>query len=137
MKTYTVEQFGKDHWSLMAYCETREMDHHGGLDRRHLRLKNTAGTWKPEYGTRLFGYFQEGGNDASLLVLDHDDMDCLCDLEEAGLVENIWTGFQPVIKLTEYGRAVMVQIHAHKAEGKHFASFVSTVPKPVKEEATL
>ena len=37
----TVDEFGKDHWSLFAYIETRCVDHKGVLDLAHMRTKNS------------------------------------------------------------------------------------------------
>ena len=58
MKNIKIKDWGKDHWSLLAYIECRCVDHKGILDKNHLRISNPAVSmspidWKPEYGTRL------------------------------------------------------------------------------------
>ena len=67
MKNISIKDFGKDHWSLLAYVEYRAVNHKGFLDIKHLRCKNLAisttplgqNFWKPEYGSRLKGYFRK------------------------------------------------------------------------------
>ena len=92
-----VEVFGVDHIALLLYVDevTSAM---GRLDRDCLRCnprthhmlmgeKQNAMSmdWKPEWGTKLGGY--RWRKDPSLLLPDHDDWDCLMDLESAGLAE--------------------------------------------------
>ena len=127
----TIEKFGKDHWSLFAYIETRTVDYGGILDKSHLRIKNDMvrnstpypinTSWKPEYGTRLKGYFDK--KDKKLQLPEHDDLDCFDDLEEAGLIENMGTGFNPAAKLTKFGISVASKLRNHKANGGYFSNF--------------
>ncbi len=130
----TPKQFGKDHWSLLAYIETRCVDYKGVLDVAHLRVRNPAigsprmpfgrPEWKPEYGTRLAGYFKEDGTtDKTRQILNHDDLDCADELEEAGYIENMGTGLNPAYKMTKLGNQVASLLRQHKADGKHYASF--------------
>lgn len=132
MKINKINQFGKDHWSLLAYIEYRVMNHEGRLDLVHLRVKNPAlqqnmlggDNWKPEYGTTLFGYWNENGSvNSKLKILDHDDFDCLDDLEKARLIESFGTGLNPAYKLTKKGVKVMGLLTLHKQEGKNYADF--------------
>lgn len=129
-----IEDFGKDHWSLLAYIKTRCVDYKGVLDIKHMRTKNPAlastasifgpQQWKPEYGTRLSGYFnKDGSKNPDRQILDHDDHDCQEDLEEAGLIENIGTGLHPAVKMTKLGLKIAAEIDAHKASGGVFAYF--------------
>ena len=132
METNKIQQFGKDHWSLFAYIGTRVSDYGGRLDLVHLRIKNPVlqqnrlGTmmWKPEYGTRLKGYWnKDGSTNQSLLILDHDDYDCLDDLEEAELIKSFGTGLNPVYKLTKFGAEVHSKLLLHKQAKKNFSDF--------------
>jgi hypothetical protein len=127
-------EFGKDHWSLFAYCETRAVDYRGVLDPAHLRLKNSVlrgmnyrsmtNEWKPEYGTRLKGFWNEDSSkNAHLQLSDHDDLDCLDDLEAEGLIEHVGTGLHPAIVMTKKGREVASELREHKANGGMFANF--------------
>lgn len=129
MTAVHVSRFGKDHWSTFAYIETRCVDHGGKLDPRHMRTNaqrhplldaNGCG-WPEGRGTKLQGYFVE--YDAEFLLPDHDDWDCLEDLEAASLLEilSLATGR---VRLTEQGMAVAGLLRAHKARGGQYAGFV-------------
>lgn len=82
------ERWGKDHRTTLLYIETRCVDYGGMLDRRNLRIDS------PEHPTRL-----ADGVD----ITGHDDLDCIDDFVEAGLVQSWGTGAQPVVSLTEEG----------------------------------
>lgn len=128
-----VKDFGKDHWSLLAYVEYRAVNHGGVLNIQHLRTKNKAisttplgqNFWKPEYGTRLFGYWKEDGTtDESKKLLDHDDHDCLDDLEAEGFIKDVGTMINPFALLTDKGAEVCGRMAKHKSDGHHYATFV-------------
>jgi hypothetical protein len=151
MGNVRVEDFGRDHWSLFAYLETRCVDYKGTVNGAHLRHNpakrpavvgsDTRGLsalvagghrWKPEYGTRLRGFWKDGGGtDPSRQIEDHDDIDCLEDLEEAGLVKNEGSGLNPLIRMTKEGSRVAGLLREHKANGGNFAEF-EIVPEVVR-----
>jgi hypothetical protein len=124
----TVDMFGRDHWSTFGYLATRVLDHGGRPDNRHMRcdrnrhpffahpLDVLTGATPP---TRL--------KDGELL--NHDDWDCADDLGAAGLIENIGTAVNPVIRLTGVGLEVWKQLSAHKQDGQNFASFAPALAK--------
>ena len=125
-----IEKFGKDHWSLFVYIETRTVDYKGMLNKDYLRIKEQvdragqrilAPDWNPEWGTRLKGYFKD--KDKNLQLPNHDDLDCFDDLECAGLIENMGTGLNPAAKLTKKGIEVAGKLRKHKASGGYFANF--------------
>lgn len=132
-----VEQWGKDHWSCLAFIEYLCVDYHGRLDdkrRRSLRcnprthpgysLNFSYVLWKPEYGSRLKGYWRPDKSvDESRRILDHDDWDCIEDFEAAGVLTTEGSGLNPVFKLTRLGLALAAALRAHKANGGHFATF--------------
>jgi hypothetical protein len=125
LRPIPVEQFGKDHWSTFAYLETRTVDYQGVPDLAHMRndprihpltANQTNHLWPDQhYSTRL--------RDGSEQML-HDDWSCLEDLEKAGLLENIGTGTNPVVKLTPRGLKVAAQLRAFKSRGGKFADYV-------------
>lgn len=140
----SIDRYGKDHWSMLAYVETLCVDSPGSdgvgrIDLRRVRcngathqLLNANATvgWKPQYGTRLRGFFDFSGRAnpdaaaaAGLQIKDHDDWDCLDDLADAGLVDilSLVNGF---VKMTPTGLDVSAQLRQHKATGGMFASFV-------------
>lgn len=117
-----LEQFGKDHWSTFAYAECCCVDNRGRLDNRRLRInegkrpiKSNGLGWDPRYGTMV--------KDGSIPDSAHDDIDCLDDLERAGLIEQIGTLINPVVKLTKRGMRVAAKLREHKATGGQFATF--------------
>lgn len=117
-----IKEFGKDHWSLFAYIETRCVDYKGVLDLNHLRLDPVS------YPTRLFGYFEDQSN-PNLTVSGHSDLDCIDDLKEEGLIVDTGTGLNSIYKLTDYGVKVASELRAHKSSRKHFAQFVCSTSK--------
>ena len=128
-KVVPMSKFGKDHWSLFTYCETRIVDYKGVLDMNHLRGRaphpsTTSRRWETCWGTRLKGYFLEGDKrDEKKLLKTHDDYDCLIDLESAGLLSDIGTIISPMAVLSPLGESVSAQLRKHKAAGKYFATF--------------
>lgn len=92
----TIDRWGKDHWSLLAYVESVCVDGHGEIDLRRMRCdadrhpgyavrQGFDDNSHKKYSTRL----QDGE------LQDHDDWDCLDDLEAAGLVEDVGFTMQP------------------------------------------
>ena len=129
MNKIPIEKFGKDHWSLLAYIETRCVDNQRELDLRHLRcnIKTHPSVALPQhnlepgvsslyypYGTRL--------NDATV-VDEHDDHDCIEDLVETDLVEVQGTGIRPICTMTERGYQFVAALRKHKCEGGSCGTF--------------
>lgn len=114
----TMDQYGKDHWSLLGYVDCCCVDHGGQLDKRKLRTnENThpvhavnrasVGAWRLDSGTRLKGYFPD--QDPALMLPDHDDWDCLEDMERAGLLE-IMSEVNALVRLTAAGSVMAGQL---------------------------
>ncbi len=81
-----INQWGKDHWSALAYVEVRCVDNNGVLKNAHMR---TDAKRHPLFMVRYMGPGDGSGyptryKDGELA--DHDDWDCLNDLVEAGLI---------------------------------------------------
>ncbi len=143
MDIVPMEDFGKDHWSLLGYFETLCVDSvndMGKIDMRRVRCNTKTHPhysanhmdrlgpgehgWKPEYGTRLHGYFLEGKErDKSRQIQEHDDWDCFEDLIKADLVTWEGTGTFPHVKFTEKGLEIAAELRVHKAIGGVFAHF--------------
>lgn len=121
----SIEQFGKDHWSVLVYIETRVVDFKGLLDRNHMRTDierhprlvgpSQIQTDSRKYSTRL----KNGALD------DHDDWDCVEDLTVAGLVEmsTIEIVAETKFKLTDFGWKIAGQLRRHLAEGHSYQTF--------------
>jgi hypothetical protein len=129
-----VTQFSKDHWSTLAFVETRCVDDRGRLDKTRMRCNSTRHAafadrthttreWTGEYGTLL--------KDGTKLP-DHDDWDCLIDLARAGLLDII-TIDDGLVALTERGWAIAHQLRRHLAAGGNCKGF-EPEPLPVGEE---
>lgn len=123
-----MKSWAKDHWSTFAYLETIAVESGGkGMpDLRRMRcdidrhpglavaspMGGRAGMKK--YPTRLKDGKQRR---------DHDDWDCVDDMEAAGLIEIHGTGIHPIVKLTREGEKMAAKLRAHKGSGGHFATF--------------
>lgn len=128
-----MSRFGKDHWSTFAYIETRIVDYKGLPDPQHLRVDCTRHPGIK--GSTLMGTKIDGAKFPTRLRLlpdqkgrleeipDHDDIDCLDDLEEAGLLKNIGSGINMLFVLTSLGTKVASQLRAHKGKGGNFCEF--------------
>ena len=114
-KKIKVSDFGKDHWSLFAYVETRCVDYNGKLDRKHMREDG----W--EHPTRLKGYFEDKENPERTLK-GSSDLNCLKDLENEGFIRII-PNLPDTIELTEEGYKIIGLLRKHKCNGGEFEDF--------------
>lgn len=130
-----IAQFGKDHWSLLAYIQTLCLDANTGIGRINAnRMRTNRNThpykgndcltkWDNNWGTRLFGAFESKNPVADGLKLEtHDDWDCLEDLEKNGLVEII-SDVNNFVVLTPEGKKVSLLLSEHKLNGGQYAHF--------------
>lgn len=118
----SIDRWGKDHWSTLAYIECRIVDHGGTIKNEQLRTdwsinrhRAHRGGDGARYPTRL-----RGGDTAS----PHDDWSCIEDMEREGLIEWHGTGLHPIFKLTPKGLEIAQALRTHKASGGTFATFV-------------
>ncbi len=147
------ELWGKDHWSTLAYAETCTVEGHPlSLGRmrcdvtRHPLLASCRVPYTGQkYPTRL----RDG-----VELPDHDDWDCLCDAQQAGLIKvmglpegvlDVEPGRRgglfihlrrrttslgsewagkPRVKFTQRGWEVMHLLRQHKGSGGSFGTFV-------------
>lgn len=125
------QQFGKDHWSTLAFLETQIVDRTLPIDLRRMRVNDSKRgfsngnmnifpsdksihKWIDEWSTEL--------KDGSLSS-GHDDIDVVDDLEKFGYLNNNGTHINIIPKLTEKGLKVCNAIRKHKGEGGSFATF--------------
>ena len=59
---------------------------------------------------------------------DHDDWDCVDDLEAAGFLEWRGTGTNPVIHITAVGHKVIAEAREHRVEHKSCDNFTPSYP---------
>ena len=125
MEYCKLETFGKAHFSLLIYVESRCVDQNGVFEINNIRVNSTKhplfsgweygkrATWEQEFGTLL--------NTGERLV-DHDDIDCLDDLDAAGLIEiiSLVNGF---MSMTDKGNKLVSKIRSFKAYGGQLKDF--------------
>lgn len=148
MRTVKLKEFGKDHWSLLGYIESRVHSYNiapntGELDKNHLRINPDGDygviatpfkglfnrTWKDSYGSRLFGYWKDDKTtDPDKQINNHDDVNCLNDLEAAGLIE-VLSLVNFYIKLTKKGIKMASELREWKNGGNHYSGFVPSKQK--------
>lgn len=116
------KKFGKDHWSTLMFLETQIVDKAFPIDLRRLRInsiKRPFGNgcpfpWSDSNGTR----FKDGSINAN-----HDDIDVIDELEEAGYIENCGTVINIYPKLKDKGWKVCEALRKHKGSGGSFKTF--------------
>lgn len=122
MQKVTESQFGKDHWSTLAFLETQIVDKSLPIDLKRMRVNETKRAfnngspfgWREHYSTIL-----KDGSVAS----GHDDIDVLDDLEEYGYIKNNGTHINICPELTDKGWKVCEAIRKHKGIGGSFKTF--------------
>jgi hypothetical protein len=138
-----MKEWGKDHWSNLAYIETRIVDHKGYLDSRQLNADGIA------YPTRL----RRTATGEARQEVGHSDYDCIKDFMATGLlapaegtspggrvpfheIEDRTKTLGPIAhwQTTRYvftpkGLKVAGALRTHKAAGGNFASFIYPVPR--------
>lgn len=129
------ELWGKDHYSTLAYIETKliessgysvRFDPHMRQKRRHFRLLGDPSVWnlgvpmERQYGTRL--------SDGTYLPW-HDDWDCVADMWAAGLFLGPAADFDrgAKLQLSDVGHRAVAAIRKFKAQGGNFAECGSVV----------
>ncbi len=136
MRIISIDEFGKDHWSLLGYIETCCVDGGGKVNHNRMRTNENRNpsvgsgqSWKDEYSTRLKS-FPWGSKDekekAKHRVAGHDDWDCLEDLEQAGFA-NLISYVNGFVHITSMGLTITAELRAHKANGGSFFNFTPKV----------
>lgn len=116
-----IDKFGKSHWGLLLYIETRCVDYKGKLDFSQMRIN---GERHPGLDVnRIRGKFPSHLKGGEKLE-NHDDWDCAEDLEASVLVKIDGTGINPILKMTALGWETVGRLRAFKAEGGQCADFV-------------
>jgi hypothetical protein len=129
-------QFGRDHWTLLAYIESMCVNGAQGvgtLGRTKMRcepeahsIHKNAMQWKPSYSTRLKGYAAKHAPDNQ--SMGHDDWHCLDDFEAADYVQVV-SHIMGTVTLKPEGIRVSALLRAHKANGGQFGQFELPITK--------
>jgi len=136
-KPIPMPRWGKDHWSTLAYIETRCVDHKGKPHAPHMRT---------EPGRPIRGHFRTDTDGAEMFaphdggskryptrlndghdIFGHDDWACAADMEVSGLLLWEGTGMYPVFKLTPLGAKVASLLRQHMAASLPSARFMPPV----------
>lgn len=134
-----IELFGKDHWSTLAYIETRIVDHREFRIKGDPCMRTCKRCWRIAQSAsakeKQFDRVKiDGGNSYPTRLRDgrladrHCDWDCLQDLVAAGILATRGEpGIGKKVTITTRGFIITGALRAHKASGGNFAGFV--VPK--------
>jgi hypothetical protein len=121
-----IELFSFDHWSLLAYVESRAVDHGGRIEpfrfatNEKLHPERASQqqakhprpfAWEPRHGTALADRTK---------IADHDDWHRLEDLAAAGLVK-VHEGDR--VELTDEGWRVGAELRKHRARGDSWKNY--------------
>lgn len=123
MVSVDMSAFGKDHWSTFAYVETLCVDGDGSPDKRRMRCVDARhpfyghGHDATAYPTRLKG---------DKTIVGHDDWDCVIDLIQVGLLEDVGSEINPRFAMTLRGHVVAGLLRRWKANGGTFHAFAPT-----------
>lgn len=124
-----IKNWGKDHWSMLAYLETLAVEHEGiaqpDPSRMRTNRKTHAGTGGgiTPYGSEMDASEKYPTKLKKGELKGHDDWDCAEDLAEAGFLESIGSGVNPAYTFTDKGRLVTSKLREHKMSGGVFHNF--------------
>lgn len=127
--------WGKDHWSTLAYLETRIVDGKGLIDNTRMRCDarlHRAFAWSGPFS----GIVQDGAKYPTRTktgdVPNHDDWSCLEDMIASGLLRAWFTvvrhgepigGSQARVEFADLGLQVANELRNHKARVGNFHTF--------------
>lgn len=135
-----ISHFAKDHFSLLLLIESLQFESKDGIAKINIATMRCNPTshplhhvnrfpWKDSWGTKLKGfsdfsqkhdiYCAEKNN---LFLSQHDDWDCLEDLEKAGLLE-IVSFMNGYAMLTQKGIHLALSLRQHKLNGGTLNNF--------------
>jgi hypothetical protein len=135
-----VEKWGKDHWSTLAYLETRCVDGSGKIENGKMRCNHRR--HREFYAARV-GHSLSSGIDYPTRLAggeeleNHDDWSCLEDMVKAGLVKawfrvknhlEAFGGSEACVELTELGWKIAHALRKHRAAGLGYGEFRVQVP---------
>ena len=128
-----MENWGKDHWSTFAYVETLCVEGIGGVgipDKNKMRCDSSKHPGLIGSTNNMLGLYDDKTTYPTRLktgeINNHDDWDCIDDMEEYGLIKTMGTGMNPAYLLTKIGSIVSHEIRVHKANGGNFSNFTPT-----------
>lgn len=123
--------FGRDHWSVLLYIESRCVDNSAKLahesmrcsPKRHPMLAERHHT-EPCSPTRLRG---------DKPISDHDDWDCAEDMLRAGWLLQVGTSINPVYLLTDLGWKIVGTLRRFRADTVPLVEYHNELTKVLPE----
>ena len=136
-----MDKWGKDHWSTLAYVETRCVDHDGRLGIRQMRCHPRLHRRLAHEGSMFGGMPAPTRLREGTTVEPHDDWSCVEDMIAEGLLttedeDAALCGESPRFVLTRKGSEVAGALRSHKAGGGSFATFAPSVAHSPESAAT-
>lgn len=124
----TESKFGKDHWSTLAFLETQIVEKIFPIDLRRMRVNDSKRAFRNGASIQQLGICKWQNSWSTKLkdgtvILGHDDIDVLDDLEDVGYIKNNGTHINIYPLLTDKGRKVCESIRKHKGDGGFFSNF--------------
>ncbi len=122
-KSYSESEFGKQHWSLLAFIETQVVDKCFPLDYRRMSCNNKKRgisngapfSWDDDWSTE--------NNKSEKLILGHDDIDCFEELEKEGFIKNEGTLLNMYPSITDKGWRACAELRKFKGNGGNYVDF--------------
>ena len=129
-----ITDWGQDHWSTLAYLETRAVDGTGKIDNSKMRC--AARLHREFMNVGPFGTIHDGAKYPTRLadgtqLKKHDDWSCLEDMVAAGLTKVFcrrrytrrYGHSEARVVFTDTGLVVAAALRKHKARGGVFRDF--------------
>ena len=116
------QDWGRDHWSLLLYLESRYVNNRGTLELKHIQSNLNRHpahtnllpvTALPQDGSKYGIRLADG---SELPGPQYDEWDCIDDIVHAGLAEDIGFTTAPRIRMTPLGMRVVTLLRTHRAE---------------------
>lgn len=135
-----MQDWGKDHWSTLAYLETRAVESGGIIENKRMRCNSRLHrefVHVDQIGdTRFVPPFSDGSKYPTIArngqIQNHDDWSCLEDIAAAGLIKasyrvvernEMFGNSQAKVEFTDLGYKIAGMLREHKARGGNFKDF--------------
>lgn len=129
MEHIPMSNWGKDHWSTLAYLETLAVEGRGLAKPVNARMRTNEIRHPHLVGNTGFSSDALNGSGYPTRLKEgevegHDDWDCVDDATEEGLTEDVGSGLNRAYQFTKLGKEVMAKLRQFKMDGGNFGSFV-------------
>lgn len=125
LRRIPMDEWGRDHWSTLAYIETRCVDYKGRIDIRNMRCNGVRHPGLAHLAVTFDQFEHPSILHGGKTEPEHDDWDCLYDMEAVGLLVDNGTGINALVALTETGWAMAHRLRRYRAEGGNYQDFVA------------